>query len=50
MVNLPSHYIEHEVDTLITSPCFFGIIFGSGGGWVPILGRLDWPPGSCLAD
>ena len=39
MVNLPSHYIEHGVETLITSPRFFGKIFGSGGGWVPIPGK-----------
>src|SRR5580692_297450 len=31
MVNLPSHCIEHGVDTRITSPRFFGKIFGSDG-------------------
>jgi hypothetical protein len=47
MVNLPSHYIEHGVEKLITLHCFFGKIFGVTARLVPVLGSIIWPPGSC---
>jgi hypothetical protein len=43
MVNLHSQYIEHKVDSLIESFCFFGKVFGAAPAGAHQLTLIRWP-------